>query len=209
LLLLLLACNPKVELTDTGPIPDLGDPYVAIVAAVDPGLLRSDCTVSLDLFEAGSAEPAASVSVGAAGREWVGAMLTGGVQYTATGRWTDCTNTDRGTGDFTSSTFSGVDGDLFLFRYDGVTAAFESLQQREDFEGGAVTVSFIEGTSAADAQEVALATGVEEASLPEGSTEWTLRWTQDLAVGEVLSTLSASDLYRAGSPVWIREPEWW
>jgi hypothetical protein len=210
MLLFLLACTGKVEFTDTGELPDLGDPYVAIVAAVDPGLLKSSCTIALDLYDAGSGELAASVSVGAGGREWVGTQLEGGVQYTATGRWADCTNVeDRGSGQFEASTFSGNAGDLFLFRYDGVTAAFESLVQREDFEGGAATVTFVDGTMLADAQAVATAAGADDAALLEGTDLWTLRWTDDTPVGEVLTALSASGLYWSGSPLWIREPDWW
>jgi hypothetical protein len=208
-MLLLLACNPKVDLGDSAVIPDLGDPYVAIVAAVDPGLLKSTCVLSLDLLDAGTGDVAASVSVGAGGREWVGTQLQGGVQYTATGRWSDCTNTDRGTGEFSSSTFSGVEGDLFLFRYDGVNAAFESLVQREDFEGGGVSAAFAEGASATDVEALAAAAGAEEAAQADGSSDWTLRWTDATPVGAVLTSLSASSLYVSGAPIWIRQPEWW
>lgn len=207
-LFLLAACGDnKVGLEDSGeaPIPELGDPFVAVYAAASPGTFRSDCNIDLDLYEGG--EIVASAQMIAQGGEWVGTLLPGSVQYRAVAEWESCTTGPDGYGAFESSVFSGVDGDFFVFRYNGVLAAFEYLEQRVDFEGGMVDATFAEGTTEEEVAEIAATLGVE-ATLDAGAS-YRFTWTSPLSVGHVLSELSAERDYAFGGPVWIRTPDWW
>lgn len=208
MLFFLTGCGDKIDLDEPEPavVADLGDPWVGIVAAVSPGYLRSTCTIGIELYDVETQALAAEAGIEAQGREWTGVALDGVVQYTATGSWDDCTTTDLGTGTFESTTFSGQQGDFFLFRYDGVTAAFETLVQREDFEGGVALVTFAEG---ADVQAVAEAHGLEAEVISSGSLQYELTWSDTTPVGEVLGALSPEDAFVEGQPVWIRQPDWW
>ncbi len=199
-------CAQEIELKDTGGERprDPGDPYVSIVASVPSGTLNSTCVIGLDLIESTSGETAASVTVSASGRDWVGATLEGGVQYSAIGNWTDCTAGQGATGTFESSTFSGVAGDWFVFAYNGVRGEFETLKQTEDFEGAGAYFSVTD-----DGDAAALATTVAIDAKRDGERYYA-SWTGSRAVGDVLSALSALDGYSEGEPEWSDEtPGWW
>ncbi len=211
---LLLACTGKVDLKDSGVIPDLGDPYVAIVASINPGQLQSTCAVTLTLLEQATGAVAAEVSLGVQGREWVGTLLEGEVLYSAVGAWSECTRTPEGReGSFSSGTFSGQAGDLFVFRFDGDNAGFDTLVQRDDYAGGVVDVTFVAGTPQATVDALVGGTSVTAASSgndADGNPVYRLSWTDETPVGEVLTRMSAAEAYYSGTPVWIAErPEWW
>lgn len=209
---LLTGCDAQVPLgagDDVTPLADLGDPFVAVVAAVEPEYLNPSCVIGLDLYEVGADTPAASVTMAARGAEWAGTTLEGGVQYTASASWTECTPGGAGTGSFESSTFSGVEGDLFLFRYNGVNAAFEAYVQREDFEGGVATVTFAETSTAAEVEALADDLGVETDLITSGGHDYYVSWSDTTSVGEVLSRLSEAEIYEDGGPVWTEAPDWW
>ncbi len=210
IVLLLAACTDgSVGLEDKNeePLPDLGDPFVGIYAAASPGTFRSDCVIQVDLYEEDTV--VATAEMRASGGEWTGTVLPGETLYRAVASWESCTTGPDGTGTFESSAFSGVKGDFFLFRYTGVTAAFDVLTQREDFDGAEVEVTFEEGTTLEDVQAIADTYGVE-ADLVEGaSTEYRVTWDDATAVGKVLTWFSDEDEYATGSPSWIRTPDWW
>jgi hypothetical protein len=207
-LLLLAACGDnKVDLEDTAPEPlaELGDPFVAVYAATSPGSFRSDCNIEVDLYEGD--EIVASAQMMASGGEWAGTMLPGTTQYRAVATWESCTTGPDGYGEFESSVFSGVQGDFFLFRYNGVLAAFEYVEQRVDFEGGVAEATFSEEMTADEVAAMAESLGLAHENV-EGNT-WRFSWESPMAVGKVLSDLSAERWYLSGGPVWLRKPDWW
>lgn len=184
---------------------DPGDPYLAAVAAVSPGMLRSDCSIGIDLYLAESGVLAKSVSVAAQGGEWAGLPLDGEVRYQAVGYWSNCSNNEAwATGEFESSNFSGVQGDFFVFRYTGANASIESLIQGEDFEGAS---AFVQLSDEADPAAIAEEVGVD---IARSGDIYRVVWDGSRAVGSVLSQFTAFDEYIEGEPVWIGEaPDWW
>ncbi len=220
MLLLLLACTNKPpadevlpsladtssDTADTGEAPpeDLGDPYLAMVAAVPPGILRSTCSLRIDLFVDGEAQGGEQIT--AAGGEWVGIQLSGDATYTATGAYADCTELNP-TGTLDSGSFSGVAGYLFLFWYNGANAGYTTLVQTEDYSGGLAEVVLEEGADPAGVQAIADSLGVT-LTLREGTT-WDAVFPTELPVGLVLSSLSRDPAFLEGSPAWIAEPYWW
>jgi hypothetical protein len=168
--------------------------------AVDPGFFKSTCTIGVELEQDGAAVDSASWT-GAAGREWVGLPVETSTLYKATGTWTDCLNNEGGTGTFESSAFSGSEGDLFVFHYDGQQTAFTTLKQRVDFDGGAAVVTFEDGVDVAGLVDVS-------AEKQDDGT-WLLTWDDATPVAEVLAALSTQDGYTRGEPAWIGAPGWW
>ena len=206
LFLLLAACTGgAVDLEKPATLPDLGDPFVGIYAAAAPGTFRTDCEITVDLYEGDTL--VASSEMEARGSEWTGTLLPGEVQYRAVATWDTCTTGPEGSGTFESSVFSGVKGDFFLFRYTGVTAAFDSLVQREDFDGGEVEVTFVEGTTLEDAEEIAATHGLTAEAV--SGTTYRMTWDSEMAVGKALTLLSTESEYSEASPSWIRTPDWW
>ncbi|MDP2312054.1 MAG: hypothetical protein Q8P41_04050 [Pseudomonadota bacterium] len=209
---LLAACDKEIGLEEKAEeeLAELGDPYAGIYAHAEPGYLRTDCTIGVDLYEVGVETLAASSTLYAQGGEWTGVQLGGTTQYTAEANWEGCTTlASTGTGSFSSSTFSGVAGDLFLFRYDGVTAAFETLVQRDDFKGGEALVTFVDESTSAEVAALAESIGVDADLVSTGSKQYEIHWDDTKAVAAVLAAFSEDDLYYDGQPVWITEPEWW
>lgn len=191
-------------------LAELGDPYAAIYAATAPDYLRAACEIGVELFELGSETPAASQEVDAQGGEWTGVALSASVQYTAEASWSDCTTVaSTGTGSFSSGVFSGAAGDLFLFRYDGVTGAYEVIVQREDFEGGKALVTFVDSATSADVQTLAGEIGVEADLISTEGKQYAISWSDTTPVAAVLGAFSQDNLYFDGQPVWIDEPDWW
>ena len=113
---------------DTAPPEDLGDPYLAMVAATPPDYLLSTCQMRVDVYIDGKAVDGASLA--ATGGEWVGIQLSGDEQYTASGVYEECTKLNP-TGTVESGAFSGVAGYLFLFWYSGADQGLGMVQVLE------------------------------------------------------------------------------
>ncbi len=205
-LLLTAACAEDIQLAnDEARVIDPGDPYLAAVAAVSPGSLRSDCTIGVDLYLVESGDLADTASVSARGREWAGVPLQGEVRYQAVGNWSSCSNNeDWGSGEFESSSFSGVLGDFFVFRYTGANASIETLIQGEDFVGAS---AFVQLSDEADPAAIAEEVGVE---IARSGDVYHAIWEGSRPVGSVLSQFTAFEAYVEGEPEWIGEaPDWW
>lgn len=205
-LLLTAACAEDIQLEgDEERVIDPGDPYLAAVAAVSPGTLRSDCSIGIDLYLAETGDLADSATVAAQGREWAGVPLQGDVRYQAVGTWSSCSNNeDWGTGEFESSSFSGVLGDFFVFRYTGANASIETLIQGEDFVGAS---AFVQLDETADPAAIAEEVGVE---IARSGDVYHAIWDGSRPVGSVLSQFTAFPAYVEGEPEWIGEaPDWW
>jgi len=219
-LALLAACTDKLPNSDTAPVvtdtaadtadtgeappEDLGDPYLAMVAAVDPGILLSTCTFAVDVLTDG-------VSIGgeqinAAGGEWVGVQLDGEASYTASGAWTDCTELNP-TGQVTSGSFSGIAGYLFVLWYNGANAGYTSLFQTEDFYGGLAEIELDAAADPAGVEAIAADLGVTLV-LREGAT-YDATFPTEVPVGKVLAAFSRDPAFIQGSPAWIARPYWW
>jgi hypothetical protein len=220
MLLFLLACAQPTEkpdevipsLDDTGDtatdtadtVPeDLGDPYLAMVAAVSPGILQDTCTLRIDVFLDG--EAAGGEQISATGGEWVGLQLTD-AQYTASAVYQDCTELDP-SGSFDSGVFSGVAGNLFLFWYNGANGGYTTLTQTRDFNGGLATVTVAAGADMTGLQTIAAELGVTLTNL--SGDDWQATFPTDLPVGQVLAAFSRDDAFVEGSPDWIDAPYWW
>lgn len=209
LLLPLAACSeeePKEGDSGEEWVAPLAAPWAGVVAAVQPGGFRSGCAIALDIVHADDGSAFASPGVTAAdGGQWGAVAIEPETLYRATAHWEECTNLENGTGSAEIGTFSGADGLFFVFRYSGSLHSFESLVQREDFEGGAARVTFDAGTT--DVAAAAADRGLEAED--EGDGAWRLSWTDTTAVADVLAAFSALDGYQGGEPVWIRQPDWW
>lgn len=206
LLLFALACSS----TDTGKADDgpvYAQPYLAFVLPVSPGYLKSTCEIALNVQDATTGETVYEVSLGATGREWIGTRIEASTLYNATASWSACNNYDTGTGSYPStSAFSGEMGDLFVFYYNGVQAAFDTLHQETDYYGGQADVEVAEG---ADGAALASAAGVTGTAGDEAD-HWTFTWDDDTPVGEVLTLTTLADDYVKGDPLWVRDaPSWW
>jgi hypothetical protein len=214
-MLMLLACKEEappakeagpVDTADTGdtavkpPDVELGDPYMAVAAATDS--LSSTCTVSVSVDAGG--EQVLSLTLDADGRDWTGGGLTGGTQYTAESSVTGCANNPES---LTSGTFSGQEGYIFVFSFNGVRQSFNAIQQEVDFTSGQALVTFAEDTTL-DTVEALASTASATATLQSGTT-YLFTFAEALPVASVLSTCSSSEAYASGEPVWIEEPTWW
>lgn len=208
LLILLAACEPDKTTPPAGtPVTPLSPPMAAVVAATSPGVFRTGCTIAMDLVDAGTGSTYATAQVtGADGGQWGAVEIVPEVLYEGAARWDTCTNLDTGTGTEDISGFSGEDGILFVFRYSGSIWSFETLYQREDYEGGGAVVTFEDDADAGAIEDAADALGLT--STQDGPA-WHFAWTDETAVAEVLSAMSAVDGYEKGEPVWIDQPDWW
>lgn len=204
MLLALLACQDKnVDLEDNT-LPELGDPWVGFVANADPGTFRSDCEFVVDVYNE-TDDLVYSVSIEARGRDWAGTMIEGEELLYAVATWDSCTNGPAGKGTMTSASFSGKQGDVLVFRYNGTTTAFETLVQREDFAGGEAWMDFEEG-SESTIESLADNTGV---TATETDGRWYITWDSALSVGKVLGAFSAASTALGGEPEWLEVPDWW
>lgn len=184
----------------------LAAPWAGVVAAVQPGGFRSGCAIALDIVRADDGAAFASPEVTAAdGGQWGAVAIEPTTLYRATARWDACTNLESGTGTAEVGTFSGEDGIFFVFRYSGSLHSFESLVQREDFEGGAARVTFDAGTTDVAAAAADRGLSAED----EGDGTWRLSWTDTTAVADVLAAFTTLEGYQGGEPVWVRQPDWW
>ena len=214
-MILLVACKEEAppaketEPADTADTADtavkppdieLGDPYMAVAAATDS--LSSTCTVSVAVEAAG--EQVLSLTLDADGRDWTGGGLVGGTQYTAESSVTDCANNPE---PLTSGTFSGQEGYIFVFSFNGVRQSFNAIQQEVDFTSGQAMITFAADTTI-DTVE-ALAATVSATATLQADTTYLFTFAEDVPVASVLSTCSASEAYASGEPVWIEEPRWW
>ncbi len=212
LLPLLAACGEDIAPGDkpAEELAELGEPYAGIVATTAPGYLRSECSLGVELFEAGSAVAVDSVSINAQGGEWAGFVIAPETPYTAEAAWDTCTTVaSTGTGTFASNTFSGAAGDWFLFRYNGESGSFDSLTQRYDYEGGVALVTFVDTATSADVEALADSLGVSAEIVATDSKQYEITWRNATPVGAVLASFAESELYLDGEPVWIRIPDWW
>ena len=140
---------------------------------------------------------------------WAGAPLAEGLQVTAALSWSDCENTSAGEGTFTSSSFSGERGDLFVLYYNGVGSGFEWMEQAVDHLGGELRVQFSSDSSGAEIDAIAGESDVAVAADPDDPTFRRLSWTDDRNVTEVLGVLSGEEAFLWGEPVWVLKPGWW
>ncbi len=206
--LLLVACGG--DKGDSAlPVAEPADPWVVITAATAPDYLKSSCTVAVDLYAAGSETSSAHAEVGARGGEWAGVAVAPEVLSTAGGAWAECLNNDLGTGELRSGTFSAAMGDLFVFRYVGTSAAFLTLKQGEDHEGGVVHASFTTETTQADGEALAARWSASVAASEVYAGGYELRWLTPTSVGEVLAGLSTDERYVQGAPGWVNAPDGW
>ncbi len=210
LALTLVACGEEKAADSAAPVAELAVPWIAVTAATAPDYLKSSCLIAVDRFDAGSETSLDHRETFARGGEWAAIEVPLETLTTATGSWRECLNNDLGTGQFRSGTFSAQAGDLFVFRYVGTSAAFLTLVQGEDHEGGVVDVKFAEGVVQADVEDLAATWG---ASVAPSETTYAggfeLRWLQDTNVAEVLAALSQDERYVEGAPRWVRPPAGW
>lgn len=223
LFLLFAACSGKTGDTDTviaglddtatedtgdtaEVIEDLGDPYLAMVAAVPPGILASDCLMQLDLYA--NEVPVLSLKIDPAlGGEWAGADLDGGVQYVVSAYHSTCTQqTPAET--IESGTFSGVAGLLFVFWFNGTNAGVQALEQTVDFAGGSVTITLAPGTPSTEIETIAASFGATVSPGAEADT-WLVSFPTELPIGAVLSEMAHASGFVEGTPDWIVRPNWW
>jgi hypothetical protein len=209
LALTLIACTgEKAGPEDTGePPPPLAEPYLAFFASALPGTFRNDCEVYVDLLDNTTGEILSTIEGNPVGGEWYGAPLPVGTLYRAKLTWDSCTNAPEGQGTHDATAFSGAEGDVFLFRYNGVMAAFETIVQRTEFAGGSVDVELVAGTTAEEVADLGDGVGAS-VELVEGDT-WRFSWEDATNVVEVLHTLSVDDRYVRGGPTWTFTPDWW
>lgn len=209
--LLALGCTGEPASNDDGhtgdaPLP-LAPAFAAVAGATYDGAFKSTCSVKLDLADAASGNALATTSLAPFdGGLWRALPLSDGTQYKATITWDDCENTPDGTGTFTSSTFSGEPGDLFVLHYDGVDAGFEWMEQGDDHRGGSVHVAIAEGL---DPVGVAGALGAVAVGDGDDPTRSYVEWTDDRSVAEVLDELTTSGDITWGEPTWTEKPAWW
>ncbi len=211
-LLVLVACVEEEKPADTAEpfVAPLAAPWLAVTGSTNAGAFKSTCTMSADLTDAADGAAIATVPLSPAdGGRWAGVALPDGVQLKATLTWDDCENTPAGTGSFPSSTFSGVDGALFVLHYDGVDAGFETMTQAADHLGGEVHVQFVVGTAEGDIEALAASLGGTVRADDEDATFRYLSWTDDQSVADVLSALGADATYAWGEPTWVAKPAWW
>jgi hypothetical protein len=206
--LLLMGCSGD-KADSAAPVAEAADPWVVIAAATAPDYLKSSCTVAVDLYASGSETSSAHAEVGARGGEWAGVAVAPEVLSTAQGAWAECLNNDLGTGELRSGTFSAAMGDLFVFRYVGTSAAFLTLKQGEDHEGGVVHVSFTTDTTQADVEALATTWEASVSASDMFAGGYELRWLKPTSVGEVLASLSADERYVQGAPGWVNAPDGW
>ncbi len=212
LIVLFLACPPAEEAKDsgdTGPVEiPLAPAYAAVAGATYADAFKSTCSMQLDLVDASSGNALATTGVlsGFDGGLWAALPLTEGQQYAATITWDDCENTPDGSGTFTSSTFSGEPGDLFVSHYDGVDAGFEWMEQGDDHLGGSVHVQLATDGAAAS---VAAQLGGSTHADPDDETLAFIDWTGDENVADVLGSLRESGELSWGEPTWAEKPAWW
>lgn len=220
--LLLLACtgsDPKpdtalhslddtggtdTETHDTAPPEDLGDPYLAMVAATPPDYLLSTCRMRVDVYIDGKAVDGAEILAG--GGEWVGLELSGDSQYTASATYEECTKLNP-TGTVESGAFSGVAGYLFLFWYSGANQGYDTLVQTVDYSGGMAEITLEDGADTAGIDTIAASLGVT-LTLREGTT-YDATFPTEIPVGRVLSEFAKDEAFAEGSPAWIDAPSWW
>ena len=189
---------------DTAPPEDLGDPYLAMVAATPPDYLLSTCQMRVDVYIDGKAVDGASLA--ATGGEWVGIQLSGDEQYTASGVYEECTKLNP-TGTVESGAFSGVAGYLFLFWYSGANQGYDTLVQTVDYNGGMAEITLVDGADTAGIDAIAAKLGVT-LTLREGTT-YDATFATDVPVGRVLSEMAKDEAFAEGSPSWIDAPSWW
>lgn len=213
-LVLLGACTPAD--TDTGTetpyVAPLAPPWVAITASTFDGAFRSDCTMGAVVTDADGNEVSTLTLAPADGGLWTGVALDPDQQRKLTMTWADCVNNDNGTGEFTSSTFSGTDGDLFVAHYNGSTKNFEWMQQGIDHLGGEVHATFYKNSSTSELDDLAASLDVEsrdDGTDDKGGIRRYFSWTDTRNVVEVLDGLRASELYLWGEPTWVAQPSWW
>lgn len=205
LLILLSACDPGDD-TGKGDEVVYAEPALAMMLSTSPGYLRSTCSFGVDLKDGNSGETLWSAEAAGQGQEWVATTIELGRLYVATAWWDYCSDYDEGTGTYDSTSFSANDGDLFVFHYDGLDTAFETLAQEVDYYGGKLDVELVSG---ADGAALASAAGVSGAE-GEETDHWDFTWSDDTNVAEVLSTLTIDDNYLSGTPLWVRDqPSWW
>lgn len=205
LLFLLLGCDPGDDTGKDGATV-YAEPSLAMMLSTSPGYLRSTCTFGVDLKDGNSGETLWSASTDGQGQEWLATTIELGRLYVASAWWDFCNNYETGTGTLDSTSFSANDGDLFLFHYDGIDAAFDSMAQEIDYYGGKLDVELVSGS---DGAALASAAGVSGAAGDE-TDHWDFTWSDDTNIAEVLATLTIDDNYLAGTPLWVRdEPTWW
>lgn len=192
--------------TATEPPEDLGDPYLAMVAAVPAGILAPDCVMRLDLLS--GKETLLSISLDPAlGGEWAGAPLEGGVQYRVSAYHSTCTE-QTPSETIESGTFSGVAGLLFVYWFNGTNGGVEALTQTEDYAGGSVTITLQKGTPSTQIEAIAVDVGATLAPGKEPDT-YVASFPTETPIGVVLAAMSVADGFVEGTPAWIEKPNWW
>ena len=212
IILTFVACEPATEQTEetaAAELPPLAAPTVAVASPTSATAFKSTCTADVELVDSSGTTVADIVMIPFKGGRWGSTTIEPGTQLVATLSWEDCENTDKGTGTFTSSTFSGSEGDLFVLHYDGVDAGFEWMVQREEFEGGAAHVQLAEGATFADVRAFADSLGVDASEDSNDATFVNLTWTDVTGVGAVLANAAANDAVGWSEPTWIEKPAWW
>ncbi len=206
------ACEVEEKPAETAEpfVAPLAAPWLALAGSTNSGAFKSTCTMSAELTDAADGAAIATVPLSPAdGGRWAGVALPDGVQLKATLTWDDCENTPDGTGSFPSSTFSGVDGALFVLHYDGVDAGFEAMTQAVDHLGGQVHAQFVEGTVESDIEALATGLGATVAADTADASFRYLSWTDDQSVADVLAALSGDPIFAWGEPTWVAKPAWW
>ncbi|MBM4367656.1 MAG: hypothetical protein FJ102_15700 [Deltaproteobacteria bacterium] len=212
LIFLFLACPPEEEAKgagDTGPVEiPLAPAFAAVAGATYQDAFKSTCSMQMDLVDAATGNALATTGVisGFDGGLWAALPLGEGQQYKATITWDDCENTPDGSGTFTSSSFSGEPGDLFVSHYDGVDAGFEWMEQGDAHRGGSVHVKL---TSESAAASVAAQLGGTTYADENDDTLAYVDWTGDENVAAVLGSLREGGNLAWGEPTWTEKPAWW
>lgn len=231
LLLLLPACDSSTDKTgnisidtsggdDTGdtavkpPEIILGDPYVVMVGASSPGSFMSTCELDLALADVAGAAAPVNLSLQSNGCDWTGAGLSGGVQYRGDFAATGCNN--GGDKSYAVQTFSGQKGFMFVMWYSGVNIGYSQLEQGDesgDFVGGEAHITVANAYPDSNMQSIASSLGVAAVldTTSASGNVYTVTWTSELNVGEVLSAFTdqAGEDFVSGEPTWLQKPSWW
>lgn len=209
----LLACEPEAapEPGDSAEaeLPPLASPAVAFASPTSRDAFKSTCAANLQLVDGAGTVVTNLLADPFVGGRWTSWPIVAGTQLVATLEWSDCVNTDNGNGTFSSSTFSGEEGDFFAVHYDGVDAGFEWMVQRVDFEGGAVHVQLAEGATQDDVAAYAQSMGLTHTADPADPTFAFLNWTDTTGVADVLANAGTTESIAWAEPKWIEKPAWW
>ncbi len=206
---LVLGCDDQsVKLGDTSAPPGLGPPWFAVVLSVSDGYFNGiTCRVTWALVDADTGTAEAGGVIAGDGGEWAGAPLQPGRLYRADVSHEGCGTGTTASGEFSSNSFSGVEGDLQLFWFNAANGGFTAMAQDEDFNGGRVWMTLSGSGDATDLQEMAAAVGGDTGASVDGEQE--IIFPPSTSVGEVLTTLAADPAFATGHPDWRGDPEWW